>query len=89
MSRSPRVSVIVASYNYENLVVETLDSLWAQTCQYALSPGENVLYLRAPTAYLQCKSSLTFNPGKGNVIRLESLRIYADRTFVLSVGNWK
>lgn len=31
MSQSPRVSVVVASYNYEDLVVETLDGLWAQT----------------------------------------------------------
>ena len=31
MDRSPRVSVVVASYNYEDFVVETLDSLWQQT----------------------------------------------------------
>ena len=31
MSGAPSVSVVVASYNYETLVVEALDGLWAQT----------------------------------------------------------
>lgn len=33
MDVCPQVSVVVASYNYEDFVVETLRSLWAQTCR--------------------------------------------------------
>lgn len=33
MNGIPTVSVVVASYNYQDLVIETLESLWAQTCR--------------------------------------------------------